>query len=269
MTPLERRHFIQDRLEQAGACSYEELAAAVSVSTMTIRRDLEELVQQGRVIKTVGGVQRAHAPSYLYETALHSRVGVQREAKRAIARRALDLITGQPTIFLDGSTTCLELARLLARERRGLTIVTNSVLACVELGQGSAHTVTGIGGHYDADSLCYVGPQAEDGAKTLFVDLAFVSTKGFLPGKGTYESSLPNFRIKQLIARQCVELVLLVDHTKFGQRALSKVLDPAQIHAVVTDRAPRRADLAALEKAGCQVHIADTAVPAGRSPHAA
>ncbi len=269
MTPSERRQFLQDRLEQAGASTYEELAAALGVSTMTIRRDLEGLVAQGRVIRTVGGVQRAHAPSYLYETDLHARLGVQRDAKRAIARAALELIQGQPTVFLDGSTTCLELARLLARERRGLTIVTNSVLACLELGQGGDHTVAGSGGHYDPPSLCYVGPQAEDWARTLFVDLAFVSTKGFIPARGTFESSLPNFRVKQLIARQCVELVLLADHTKFGQRALSKVLDTSQLHRVVTDRPPRRADQAALEKAGCKLLVAAGATAKGREVHAA
>src|SRR4051812_35353371 len=116
MTPLDRRQFILDRLEQAGACSYEELAEARGVSTMTVRRDLEEMVRQGRAIKTVGGVQRAHAPSYLYETDLHSRLGVQRAAKQAIAREAAKLIAGRTTLFLDGSTTCLELARLLAQE---------------------------------------------------------------------------------------------------------------------------------------------------------
>ncbi|MDB6093078.1 MAG: hypothetical protein JWM32_640 [Verrucomicrobia bacterium] len=263
MNPTERRQFIQERVEQAGTCSYDELAAALEVSSMTIRRDMEDLVRQGRVIRTVGGVQRAHAPSYLYETALHSRVGVHREAKRAIARRALELIAGRATVFLDGSTTCLELARLIAEEKKGLTIVTNSVLACMELGKNGDNSISGIGGHYDANSLCYVGPQAEDWAKTLFVDVAFVSTKGFLPGKGTFESSLPNFRIKQIIARQCVELVLLVDHSKFGQRALSKVLDVDQIHAIVTDQAPRRADLALLEKARCAVHVAE-----GKAVHA-
>lgn len=269
MTPLDRRQFILDRLEQAGACSYEELAAEGGVSTMTIRRDLEELVRQGRAIKTVGGVQRAHAPSYLYETALHSRVGVQRAAKRAIAREALGLIGDRTTIFLDGSTTCLELARLVARERKGLTIVTNSALACMELGQSSDNTIAGIGGHYDPGSLCFVGPQAEDWARTLFVEVAFVGTKGFVPAKGTFESSLPNFRLKQIIARQAVELVLLVDHTKFGQRALSKVLDPGQIHAVVTDRAPSRAALAALAKAGCRVHVAAADSAAGKDSHVA
>lgn len=256
-----RRQLIQDRLEQRGTCSYEELAAELGVSTMTIRRDLEDLVRQGAVIKTVGGVQRAHAPSYLYETALHSRLAVERDAKRAIARAALGLITDGQTLFLDGSTTCLELARLLAREKKRLTVVTNSVLVCMELGKNPALTITGLGGHYDADSLCFVGPQAEDAARALFVDLACVGTKAFLPAKGTFESSLPSFRIKQIIARQCVHLALLVDHSKFGQRALSPVLDTTQIHTVVTDLPPRRTDLTTLEKSGCKLLVATTPKP--------
>lgn len=263
-----RRQLIQERLEQQGACTYEELAAEFGVSTMTIRRDLEDLIRQGAAIKTVGGVQRAHAPSYLYETALHSRLAVQRDAKRAIARAALGLIADDQTLFLDGSTTCLELARLLAREQKRLTVVTNSVLACMELGKNPALTITGLGGHYDAGSLCFVGPQAEDAARALFVDFACVGTKAFLPAKGTFESSLPSFRIKQIIARQCVHLALLVDHSKFGQRALSPVLETSQIHTVVTDQPPRRADLTALEKAGCKVLVAPALKPTSTSSRA-
>lgn len=261
MASHDRRQHILDRLEQQDAGSYEEFARALRVSTMTVRRDLAELIRQGAVIKTVGGVQRAHAPSYLYETALHSRLAVRREEKRAIARSALGLIQNGQSLFLDGSTTSLELARLLAREKNRLMIVTNSVLTCMELGKNSEHTITGLGGHYDANSLCYVGPQTEDAAKALFIDLAFVGTKAFLPAKGTFESSLPNFRIKQIISRQCAQLVLLVDHTKFGQRALSKVLDITEIHTVVTDDQTSRADLALLQKKSKQILVAPVRRP--------
>ena len=259
MTANDRRQFVLDRLEQGGACAYDELAAALGVSSMTVRRDLEELIRQGAVIKTVGGVQRAHAPSYLYETALHSRLAVNRQEKRAIARLALGLIRAQQTVFLDGSSTCLELARALAKEKLAMTVVTNSALACLELGKNSDITVVGIGGQYDANSLSYVGPQAEGWTKTLFVDTAFVGTKGFLPAKGTFESSLPTFRIKQLIAQRCGELVLLADHTKFGQRALSQVLDIAQIHTVITDDRAPRADLALLARKAKKVLVARAA----------
>lgn len=256
MNTADRRQFILDRLETSGACSYEEFATALGVSTMTVRRDLGELVAQGAVIKTVGGVQKAAAPSYLYETALHSRLALRRLEKRAIARLALDLVAPGSTIFLDGSSTCLELARALAKGKQGLTIVTNSALACLELGENGGNTIVGIGGQYDANSLSFVGPQAEDWAKTLFVDTAFVGTKGLIPAKGTFESSLPTFRIKQIIAGQCGRLVLLADHSKFGQRGLSKVLDIGQIHTVVTDDRTSRADLAQLGKKVTSVLVA-------------
>jgi DeoR family transcriptional regulator of aga operon len=259
MTASDRRQHILDRLEQDGACSYDGLAEALGVSSMTVRRDLAALIRQGAAIKTVGGVQRAHAPSYLYESALHSRLAVNRQEKRAIARVALGLIGMHQTVFLDGSSTCLELARALAKEKLAVTVVTNSALVCLELGKNAGIAVVGIGGQYDANSLSFVGPQAEGWAKTLFVDVAFMGTKGFLPAKGTFESSLPTFRIKQLVAQRCGELVLLADHTKFGQRALSQVLDIAQIHTVVTDDRAPRADLALLARKAKKVLVAHAA----------
>lgn len=220
---------------------------------MTVRREVDGLARRRAVIRIVGGVQKADAPSYLYETAVHSRLSVQRDAKRAIARQAIELVKSPQSVFLDGSTTCLELAKFLAKERKGLTVVTNSALACLELGKSGDNTIIGIGGQFDASSLSYVGAQAEDWAKTLFVDLAFVGTKGFVVTEGTFESFMPTFRIKQIIARQAVELVLLVDHSKFGQRALSKVLDVSQIHTVVTDDLAPASDLARLKHGGCKV----------------
>lgn len=252
----DRLQFIIDLLDRNDTCTYEELAELLNVSTMTIRRDLEQLFKQGIAIKTVRGAQRTQSPSYLYETAVHSRLTIKRAEKRIIARRALDLITTQSTIFIDGSTTCLELARLIAKEKNGLTVVTNSALACLELGTSSDNMIIGIGGQYDVNSLCYVGPQAEDVTKGLFVDIAFVGTKAFMPTEGTFESYVPTFRIKQIVAGRCARVVLLVDHSKIGQRALSKVLDIAQIHTVVTDNQVHPKDITLIRDAGPQVLVA-------------
>src|SRR5262245_20216164 len=180
MTPEDRVQLILEMLDRKPTCTYEELAQHFQVSTMTVRRDLDPLIKKGAVIKTAGGVQRAHAPSYLYETAVYSRLASQRAEKRAIAKAALDLITSESTIFIDGSTTCLELARRIAKEKKGLTVVTHSALACLELGKSADNSIIGIGGQYDINSLCFVGPQSEDMAKNLFVDMAFVGTKAFL-----------------------------------------------------------------------------------------
>ncbi len=256
VSPDARRQFILDRLEERGECAYGELAKLLRVSSMTIRRDLDPLVRGRQVIRTVGGIQRAHAPAILTETAAYSRTSVHRAEKRAIARRAIELLDGKSTIFIDGSTTCVELARLIAHERKGLTIVTNSALICLELSKNADNAVIGIGGQYDTNSLCFVGAHAEDMIKTFFFDVAFTGTVGVFPAEGTFESYMPNIRVKQAVARQSARLVLMVDHSKFGQRALTKVLDVHQIHTVVTDGQASPKDLAVLTGTGVQVCVA-------------
>jgi len=254
----DRAAFILDLIDRQGTASYEALADMLQVSTMTVRRDCEELAQLGKIIKTIGGIQQAHAPAYLYENTVRERIATNRAQKRAIAAKALDLIPNNQTIFIDGGTTNLALARLIADNRTGLTIVTNSALTCLELSKGQ-NTIIGIGGEYDPLALSFVGPQAEEMAKSFFVDQAFLTTKGFLPADGTYESAVATFRIKQNVAERAVETVLLVDHTKFGHRALSKVLDISQIQQVVTDEGTAESDLESLRRAGIRVNVATLA----------
>lgn len=254
-----RQQQILEWLERVGAGSYPELAQFLAVSTMTVRREVDQLAARGLVIKTLGGVQRADAPTYLLETAVQGRMGQNRIEKQAIARAAIELAEGAQTLFLDGSTTCLELAKLISRRMRGLTIVTNSALTALELGRNRNNIVIGIGGEFDPNSCCFVGSGAEDAAERYYVDVAFISTMGFLPTEGTFESTVANFRVKQILSRRATRVALLVDHSKFGQRALARVLGIDELHCVITDAAASEADLAPLTEAGIEVRRAGLA----------
>lgn len=253
---MNRQEIILECLDQRGACGYQELAELLGVSSMTVRREIDRLARQGAVIKTPGGAQKPTAPAGYYETELTSRLSLHVPEKRAIAVKALEGIAPGQTIFLDPGTTCLELARLLASHREGVTIVTNSALACLELGRGNRNTVVAIGGQYDSSSGSFFGPASEEWVERFFVDRAFVSTKAFLPAEGTFESAIETIRVKQVVARRCSELVLLADHSKFGLRALCKALDVAQIHTIITDPQAPEADLSRLEWSGKTVHVA-------------
>jgi len=251
-----RQEQILEWLERVGVGSYQELADFLSVSTMTVRRDVDDLNNRGLIIKTLGGVQRANAPGYLMETEIHGRMARQRLEKQAIAKAAIELIGDQQTLFLDGSTTCLELAKLVARRMRGLTIITNSALTSMEIGRNRNNTVIGIGGEFDPNSCCYVGASAEDAAERFYVDIAFISTMGFLPSEGTFESTVANYRIKQISTRRSKRVVLLVDHSKFGQRALARVLDADEVDCVVTDAAATKDHLSQLADTGIEYVVA-------------
>jgi DeoR/GlpR family transcriptional regulator of sugar metabolism len=257
MTPSERQAAIVEHLDAIGACMYQDLARLLNVSEMTIRRDVDKLVRRAGVIKTLGGVQTAHAPKHLYESPVEGRLSIHRAEKEQIARAAIREIKPHQTIFLDGSTTCLVLARQLAKRLRGLTVVTHSALLCMEMGriEENTHTVFVLGGQFDPATACFVGPTAEEAARRFFVDVAFFSTKGFLPDEGTFESSIAAIRIKQIVAEQAARVALLADHSKFGQRALCKALDIQQIHEVITDSGTTAADAANLEERGITVRI--------------
>lgn len=257
-----RHRLLLELLGLRGACTYQELSAQFNVSTMTIRRDVDLLASQGRVIKTLGGVQNAHAPAYFFETPLYSRISNNLEAKQAIAATAFGLIRSGQTLFIDGSTTCLHLARLIAERCNGLTIVTNSALTSIELGKSGNNMVVCLGGQFEKDTVSFVGPTAEDAAGKFFVDLALVSTKGFIPAEGTFESSVGNVRIKQLIAEQSARTILLADHTKIGERALTKAIDISRITAVVTDRPLTPQDSATFKHLSKDIVIAKRRRPA-------
>jgi DeoR/GlpR family transcriptional regulator of sugar metabolism len=256
---MKRPEIILEHLERRGALSYPELAELLSVSTMTARREIDRLAAQKLVIKTPGGAQRPTAPAGYYETDLTSRLNQNVAQKRAIALCAVELIAPDQTVFLDPGTTCLELAKLLAKRRAGLTLVTNSALACLELGRGNGGPIIGLGGQYDVASASFFGPACEEAAERFFVDWAFVSTKAFLPAEGTFESAVETIRIKQVVARRCKRLVLLADHSKFGVRALCKALDSHQIDTVITDSRTGRPQLEELERAGKTVLVAEAA----------
>jgi DeoR/GlpR family transcriptional regulator of sugar metabolism len=251
-----RSELILELLGERSMMSYEELANILRVSTMTMRRDCDELSRVGSIIKVLGGVRKTKCEFSVHEKATDERIAATALAKRAIAREALSLIKRPLAIFLDGSTTCLAFAKLLDVEHKNLTIVTHSAQICLAMRSGRNNIIC-AGGEFEPRSLCFVGPQTESFVQSIFVDIAFVSATGVITTEGTFESGPTIFRLKQLAVKQAAEVVLLADYTKFGRRALSKVLDISQINYVITDAQASHAEVAILRRTGVDVKLAE------------
>lgn len=244
-----------DELVVSSKGDYRDRSHLVELAIKTYMGD--DLLQRVPQSKTAANVQTPSTTASLYESSLFPRLSLNTNEKRAIAKQAADLISTGKTLFLDGSTTCIELAKVLARQKKRLTIVTNSTLICLELGHSNENKVIGIGGEFDPGSASFVGRTSEDAAEQFYVDYAFMSTKGFLPTEGTFESSMGTLRIKQVIAAHCARVVLLVDYSKFGQRSLCKVLDLSQINTIVTDSQAPQDAVSLLQQAGREIWVAD------------
>jgi DeoR family fructose operon transcriptional repressor len=231
-----RRKQIVEWLKAEGSLSYREIQRRFNVAPMTARRDIAALEARGEAVRSLRGATWVPPEGFLTEGPLWERLGKNLPAKRAIARTAASLIKPGSTLHLDGGTTCIELARIIAKSQLEVTIVTNSVLVAACFCGALPSKVIQIGGMLNLFTGCTTGAEAEETAKEFFIDIGFFATLGYVPGEGTYESFADTFRVKQAFAKRCSEVVLMLDHTKFGKRALNRVLDDAKISKVITDR---------------------------------
>jgi hypothetical protein len=132
----ERSELILEIVNDRRVVSYKELAGLLGVSTMTARRECERLSRGGKLVKTIGGVRGLNGEFGYGEKTMDERMGVNVIEKRAIAKKALKLIETPSVVFIDGSTTCVALARLIDAQCDGVTVVTHSLQVCLTIRSG-------------------------------------------------------------------------------------------------------------------------------------
>ena len=135
--PAMRRARILERIQRDGGVSVADLARDLTVSSITVHRDLEQLSKDGLVERVHGGARSMPAagpPMAIPPTGWEQRAAAGRGAKATIAAHAAREVRSGSTIFLDSSSSCLALARQLVSEpATELTLVTNSPAIAYEL----------------------------------------------------------------------------------------------------------------------------------------
>lgn len=232
----QRQQKIVEYVQKVGIAAYDELAELFDVSSFTIRRDISYLSQARLLAKVKGGAQRIETPSQFREAELPHRMQIHLSEKEKIAEKALEFIHPGDTIFLDGSSTITCFARAIAAACHNITVVTNSILVALELSKASDIRLIGLGGIFDHETFSYVGFDADVPAGSFYVTKAFFSCAGFIPNEGTFENAAFNRNTKRLIAQRAAKSFLLIDSSKFGQRALARVLEAGQIATIITER---------------------------------
>ncbi len=248
----ERRRKIVDVLESDDRAQVGELAARFGVSQSTIRRDLQLLSETGVVERTHGGV----LPPSRFEPSFGQKETENRGQKRAIARAAAKLVQPGHTVFLDGGTTTLELAREL-RTRSDITIASNSVPIAVELANRVRLILTG--GSVKESTLALVGPIAERSIEQMHVDIAFIGMNGVSSGAGFTTPTWEEAATKVRMIRAGRLAVVLADSSKLGTVTFAHVARADEVDLLITDEAASGAEVEALRSAGLQVRLAPDA----------
>ncbi|MDY6912937.1 MAG: DeoR/GlpR family DNA-binding transcription regulator [Planctomycetota bacterium] len=230
-----RQQRLLKHVNAVGVASVQDLSRLYDVSEMTIRRDIDHLSRSRLLAKVKGGAQRLEESAKFHEAHLRARMKLNIAAKQRLAEKAATLVEHGDTLFLDGSTTIICLAEVLARLAKEITVITNSVLVALELAEARNIRLVSLGGLFDYETFSFSPMDEDDALKGYHVKKAFLSCTGLILAKGTYENAVFNMAVKRKAARSAKTVCLLVDAGKLEQRAFSLVLDIDEIDELVTE----------------------------------
>lgn len=246
-----RKRIIFDLLRQKQTVTISEMQDALGVSDMTIRRDIRNMAAEGLLRKVHGG---AVAVEEMYEEkSFVSRQVEELQRKQAIARRAVEFLEGGEAVYIDGSTTCGELAKLLSlATSRNFLVVTDSLYVLLELNDRKNIELLLLGGVLDKDGNTFDGVLTIENARKVMVDCCFFSAKGFSFDQIS-NSVMTGSQVKQLMIRQAKRRFLLADSTKFGRQGIFKICDWGEVDVLITDDSLPQSELAGLQAQGIEI----------------
>ena len=249
----ERQKQILSRLTRQGRLSVTEIVEQFSISEATARRDLETLASQGKVQRVHGGVIAVDAAPP--ELPILERENEQTDEKIRIGRAAARLVADKETIFLGSGTTVLEVARNL-RDRKNLTVITNSLPVLNMLAGIKEITVISLGGMLRDSELSFIGHITEQALAEIRADKVIIGTRGVSLEHGMTNDYLQETLTDRAIMKIGREVIVLADHTKVNRVATALLAPLDSMQTFITDSNADKKFVQALKKQGINVIVA-------------
>lgn len=225
---------IAELLDKRGKLTLEQLEEYFPrVSQMTLRRDLFQLEEEGKIIRIRGGamsvreVQKTSGEPYTKKTTIHT------DEKIVIAQKAAGLIDEGASIFIDGGTTALYLAKEMPD--RACNVFTNGLAVATELAKKKNVVVNLLGGQLIKENLV----TASSFSSVYFTDtnfeLAIISASAFTLENGFSCSSQVESELLRVICRKAKFLYMMLDSSKIGKIKPYTFARPEDINVLITD----------------------------------
>lgn len=249
---LARRQMIAEAVMGEGSMRIEDLTDRFGISLMTVHRDLDELVSRGLLRKARGVVSAA--PTSLIEASDVYRSSRQAAEKAAIAEAAMQFVEPGQAIFMDDSTTVLQMTQHLA-SKSPLTVITNSLMLMNELRDMRDLTLLGLGGQYFNWCNAFMGRMTTNEASHLRADTLFLSMAA-ITDDIVFHQSPEMVETKRAMFDASSKRILLADHTKFERRALHGLAPLTEMDVVIVDDGTPQGHLSRMRDRGINVVVA-------------
>ena len=229
MLKKERHDFIMRQINLHNRVLTSDLVQLLNVSEDTIRRDLQELVDDGLLFKVHGG-----ALSKSYHSSFDDSTVYARESKITIAKKAISLIKDGMVVLIGGGTTILEFVKQLP-QNVSATFFTISPLVAVELAKYSNVEVILIGGLFSKNSQITYGGHVISQLSEIKADLCLMGTSAIHPSEGLTDTDWEINQLKKAMIACSRKTAVLCISEKLDITLRLKVCSIESISYLVTE----------------------------------
>lgn len=242
----ERHQAILDLLKRNHTVTVADIARELSVSSMTVRRDLSDLAADGLVVRVHGGAQLPHNARGTTLSRVHSHEEKRHQfvaQKRAAAMLAAQHVKPGDSIFLGGGSTLELMCEFLPTE--GIRVITNSAPVFSLLADNTDVELFLIGGTYRSNTRVFTMPSNNSGFFGLTARKAFVSATGIF-GNEVFGSYIDAATVLADALNRAHKRYLVTDAHKVGRRDYYAFTTLDRMDAVFVNPDASEADLDAL-----------------------
>jgi DeoR/GlpR family transcriptional regulator of sugar metabolism len=221
----DRQSQILAELNRTPSLRVADLAAHLEVSTETIRRDLDELTEQGLLNRTYGGAVRPLSS----EPSLSERYGHFIAERERIARAAVPLIKAGRVFIIGSGATTVHVARRMSVDLIDITVITHSFGVATVLSLNPTIKVIMLPGDYLASEGATVGVQTVSFLNSFYADFTLLGASGL-----TVEGPM----VYGAMGKRAAKTLVVTDHSKFDRTFPSRYLSWREVDGLVTDAEP-------------------------------
>lgn len=232
MLAVTRKAKIKDIILEKKSVTVTELSQEFTVTEETIRRDLKQLEDEGFLTRTYGGAFIQDGVEN--EVNLAIRETAYLDSKELIGRKCSEIIHNGDSIFLDSSTTSLQVAKSIMDMR--VTVLTNSLLVINQLTDCDNIRLISIGGAYSPRSKSFMGKSTLSGLQEYYVDKTFMSCRSLCIEHGITDSTEQLAEVRQKLLERSNKVYLIADYSKFDKTSFIHICNFDKLTGIVTDK---------------------------------
>lgn len=245
---MDRKSKIVEIINTKGTISVKDLSILLGTSQVTIRKDLTELDDKGLIKREHGYAIK------LDNNRIDTRIGINYSTKKAIAKLATEDIRDGETIMIESGSTNTLLAETISKNRKNVTIITNSNYIANYLKESQNVKIIMLGGFYQMESQVNVGPLTKWCAEKFLVDKIFIGIDGYDANEGFSVIDLERAETVRDMTRSAKQVCVITDSSKFKAKLTVKLLSLSEVNHVYTDNLINEDVVKNLEDNGIVVH---------------